>query len=44
MTLALYDGEFRVLNSQGCLDVDATVNVLRCAAEVLAEAVAAKPN
>jgi hypothetical protein len=44
MTVALYDGEFRALNSQGCLDVDATVDVLRRAAEVLDEAVVAKPN
>lgn len=44
MTVALYDGDFRVLNSQGCLDVGATVNVLRRATEVLDEAVVAKPN
>lgn len=44
MTVALYDGEFRVLNSHGCLDIDATVNVLRSATEVLDEAVAGKPN
>lgn len=39
MTVALYDGEFRMRNNQGCLDVDATVNVLRSAAEVLDDAV-----
>lgn len=44
MTVALRDGEFRVLNSQGCLDVDATVNVLRRAAEVLDAAVVTKSD
>lgn len=44
MTVALYKGEFRVLNSKGCLDVDATTNLLCRAAEVLDEAVGAKPN
>jgi len=44
MTVAVFDGEFRVINSHGCLDIDATVRMLRGAGDVLDWAVADKLN
>jgi len=44
MTVAVFNGEFRVVNSQSWLDIDATVSVLRSAADVLDQAVGGKPN
>ncbi|MEX2490408.1 MAG: PD-(D/E)XK nuclease family protein [Nitrospirales bacterium] len=41
MTVAVFDGEFRTVDHRGCLDIDATLGVLREAADVLDLAVAA---
>jgi len=44
MTVAVFDREYRAVNKQGSLDLDATVATLRSAADFLDKAVAGEPE
>jgi hypothetical protein len=38
MTVAVFDGEYRIANAEKALDLDATVRVLKAAGDVLSQA------
>lgn len=44
MTVAVFEGEYRAVNEQGSLDLDATVATLRSAEDFLDKAVAGEPE